>query len=53
MQGDTGREPEFGHIPSDDANPEFVAMQLFLFALPGAVDVVVCADADSQDSTAA
>ena len=53
MQGDTGREPEPGRILSDDANPEIQAMQLYLFALPGAVDIVVCPDADSLDTTAA
>ena len=53
MDGDTIRRPDSGRMAPDDADSGDSLMQTFLFAMPGALDLIVCEEVDDQDAKAA
>ncbi len=53
MDGENSYEPEAGRTAPDDAESANSVVQTFLYAMPGALDLIVCEEAAEQPTIAA
>jgi hypothetical protein len=53
MDGETSHEPDSARTAPDLADSAKPVMQTFLFAMPGALDLIVCDEAATQEAKAA
>ncbi len=53
MDGETSHKPDSGHPAPDHADSAKPVMQTFLLAMPGALDLIVCDEAATQEAKAA